>query len=354
MSFTSKIMASFVLASFLIVGCRQTGPVPVTAVTPTDPTKLPDPATATLVLPTATLLPPTVVPSPTAVAAPDFSSSGAIVFASDIEGDTEIYLMPVPDESESTIDEWLRLTDNHHSDFGPAWSPDGRQIAFISERGGSPNIYVLNVAEVLQNAAGSAPQRLTNTVATDVAWSADGTQIAFASEQDGDVEIFVINVDGTNERQLTDNDTEDVNPAWSPDNEKILFASRRDGRYQEIYVMNSDGSSQQRLTDNDANDYAPAWSPDGTQIAFTFDVAGDPEIFVMNADGSDRQQITDHPNAMDWWPSWSPDGRQIVFCALDQANFENLHDIYVVNADGSNMRQLTNDTADTWWPDWGP
>ena len=120
---------------------------------------------------------------------------------------------------------------------------------------------------------------------------ASGDLIAFNSDRDVDVEIFVMNADGTEVRQLTDNDDYDNHPAWSPDGERIAFISTRDGDY-EIFVMNADGTEVRQLTDDDARDFEPLWSPNGERIAFQSDRGGAHwfvgwDIFVMNADGAD-------------------------------------------------------------------
>ena len=137
------------------------------------------------------------------------------------------------------------------------------------------------------NADGSGVTRLTDNDADDwsPAWSPDGRRIAFDSNRDGDFEIYVMNADGSGVTRLTDNDADDWSPAWSPDGRRIAFDSDRDGDF-EIYVMNADGSGVTRLTDNDADDWSPAWSPDGRRIAFDSNRDGDFEIYVMNADGS--------------------------------------------------------------------
>ena len=115
-----------------------------------------------------------------------------------------------------------------------------------------------------------------------------GDRIAFISDRDGNHEIFVMNADGTEVRQLTDNDSEEGFPSWSPDGKQIAFVSYRDGEF-EIFVMNADGTEERQLTDNDSDSDStfPSWSPDGKRIAFSSDRYGEDAIFVMNADGTD-------------------------------------------------------------------
>ena len=172
-----------------------------------------------------------------------------------------------------------RLTVHDAFDSGPDWSPDGRRIAFASDRDGSFEVYVMN-------ADGSGVTRLTKNDAVDVSptWSPDGRRIAFSSTRDGSFEIYVMNADGSGVTRLTVNDAYDVYPAWSPDGRHIAFDSDRDGN-REIYVMNADGSGVTRLTDHGADDFTPAWSPDGLRIAFTSGSGGNTEIYVMDGSG---------------------------------------------------------------------
>ncbi len=132
--------------------------------------------------------------------------------------------------------------------------------------------------------------RLTNNNAWDAgpAWSPDGKRIAFCSNRDGKSEIYMMNSDGSDVKRLTNNLSEDFGPVWSPDGNKLLFDSERDGN-KEIYVMDADGGNQIRLTRNNATDSATSWSPDGSQIAFAsnrVDGSYNYDIYVMNADGS--------------------------------------------------------------------
>ena len=132
----------------------------------------------------------------------------------------------------------------------PAWSPDGQMIAFafrcrprcgLNPGVGEP-IYVVK-------ADGSRLRNLTPKpigAYADPAWSPDGRKIAFVSDRNGNSEVYVMNANGKGQRNLTRNPAFDADPAWSPDGGKIAFASNRDGKYG-VYVMNAEGSGQRRL-----------------------------------------------------------------------------------------------------------
>ena len=270
-----------------------------------------------------------------------------IAFASNRDGNSEIYVMNADGTNQR------RLTNHPKNDWSPSWSPDGKRIAFMSDRDGhahpihdwrSPTseIYVMD-------ANGGNQQNLTNDPHGDrsPSWSPDGKHIVFETDRDNNSEIYVMNADGTNQRRLTNNRTEDRYPAWSPDGERIAFSARREGHVvhnldstYEIYVMDVDGENQQRLTENRNNDWRPSWSPDGKRIAFSSDRKGDLanfEIYVMDADGGNQQKLTNH-RAWDGSPSWSPNGERIVFWSERDEKSE----IYVMDANGGNLQNLTN------------
>ena len=277
-----------------------------------------------------------------------------IAFVSDRDRNKEIYLMDDDGKNQRN------LTNHPDWDASPSWSPNGTRIAFISDRDGHvPKGRVWSNFEIyVMDADGGNQQNLTNDPHDDSSpsWSPDGKRIAFVSDRDRllDIhgfptfEIYVMDADGENPQNLTNNRVEDWDPSWSPDGKRIVFISYRDGHFigdfelitSEIYVMDVDGGNQQRLTENRKNDSSPAWSPDGTRIVFSADRKGDfvnSEIYVMDADGGNLQRLTEN-RKNDGAPSWSPDGERIAFTSEREGNYE----IYVMDTDGGNQQKLTN------------
>ena len=244
----------------------------------------------------------------------------------------------------------LRLARNGSA---PAWSPDGRTIAFFS----GAKIY-------LMNADGSEHRPLTRPLTAghkrSLAWSPDGRKLAFLN--DGDCRqfcfnLYVVGSDGSGLRNLTSRLGADAgpgagpasDPAWSPDGRKLAFVRLNAGLGAPIYVVEADGSGLRRLAHNPALDAAPTWSPDGRKLAFVSERDGNSEVYVMSANGSGQRNLTRDP-AFDGDPAWSPDGRSIAFRSTREGNTE----VYIMNADGSGQRNLTRSPANEGWFAWQP
>jgi TolB protein len=236
----------------------------------------------------------------------------------------------------------------------PAWSPDGRKLAFSSSRATGAN-RGMGASVAIMNADGSHQLVLAAGDAPD--WSRDGESIAFSRGG----QIWVMRADGADLRQVTQSSAFKAGPSWSNDGTRMAFIRMLDpqspnGPRPTIGIVNADGSTERILTPpgrvnvriepdgtrtvletaDDAN--APAWSPVDDTIAFWSGIEQQyGQVWVIKADGSGGRQLTDDPthrNSDD--PSWSPDGRQILFGTGRGGRVE----LWVMNADGSGQRRL--------------
>ncbi|MDQ2731258.1 MAG: hypothetical protein M3Y56_06330 [Armatimonadota bacterium] len=185
---------------------------------------------------------------------------------------------------------------NHADGWEPAWSPDGKRIAFARKDGETVWIYITSVD-------GSTYGRVTAD-AGQPAWSPDGKKLAVVKWINGRAQIFTVNVDGSYPAQLTNLPYDSEYPAWAPDGNSILFTSNRDAWNWQIYTMKPDGSNQRRISSNIAPDFFASWSPDGKQIAFRSDADGGTHVYIMNADGSGRTRVGASTSS-DERPAWS-------------------------------------------------
>jgi Tol biopolymer transport system component len=191
------------------------------------------------------------------------------------------------------------------------------QIAFASSRAGMPEIF-------LMNSDGSNQRQITNISdgACQPDWSPDGKQIVFISpcldRQDmyRGSSLFIINADGSGLTALaTTAEGGDFDPAWSPDGKRIAFTSLRDG-YPQIYVLNPADGSVTNLTNTSKDREArqPSWSPTGTQIVYTVKRMELSQIWVMSDTGRGQTQLVRSGDENhDFLPVWSPDGQVVLF-----------------------------------------
>jgi Tol biopolymer transport system component len=315
--------------------------------------------------------------------------NGKLVFSSDRHNSgLNIWTINADGSSPTRLTSGKARTTNlpafaHVYEDSPRWSPDGTQVAFISNRNAVFGLYVMD-------ADGGNVRLVTDKILNPsrVAWSPDAQTIAMVSQtitfdNPPSSDIYLVRVNDGTLTKLTGNTRLNLDPAWSPDGRQILFSSNRDddGR-DKLWVMNADGSNQKRLTDvhNSTNlifyeDMTPSWSPDGTKILFTGmrDFNGTrncfsincAELFVMNADGTNDFAITNDPNRGGVFqnPRWSPDGTKLVTSLLlgtigdVRASIDRGRAIIVMNADGSNPVNISNRTDHAFFdvsPDWQP
>jgi TolB protein len=259
---------------------------------------------------------------------------------------SEIYVMR-PDGSGRR-----QLTQNAVLDNDPDWSPDGRQIVFISAVDSLPGAPARRRDVYVMNADGSGTHRLFQAAdgpgATHPRWSPDGSRISFDSFDAtmGGFQPYVMNNDGSNVKLVRAMPGENFGLEWSPDGTRFLFLSNRAPRFVwTMYVMPTDGASDQQLSGNAACasnlGRAAQWSPDGSSIAFSCATSLGSWISTMRADGTALAIVT-IPTTEDFGPVWSPDGAQIAFASNPGSVGGNpVSQVYLINAAGGSVSQIT-------------
>lgn len=175
----------------------------------------------------------------------DMNAAGDVVFSSSFEGTSNIYLL----KADGAL---TRLTKSSSIDVSPAFSPDASRIAYVSDRGGSPQIYIMD-------AKGYNTSRLSfgGGYNTSPAWSPDGERVVFSGRYQGQNQIFVAGTDGSELYMLTTKGNNE-DPCFSSDGRFIAFSSDRGGR-KAVYIMRANGEAQKRITPPGVNAYGPKW-----------------------------------------------------------------------------------------------
>ncbi len=178
-------------------------------------------------------------------------------------------------------------------------------------------------------------------------WSPDGKRVAFISDRSGTPNLYVMDADGNNVRRLVDSKSVCYMPSWrtTKNGERIVFGMH--GERAEMASISPDGSDLIVL----GAGHDPAISPDGTRIVYTGDVPGGVSVFVMDLDGKNKVRVVRETSAVGaTFPNWSPDGKEIVYSFPVGKALE----LFVIGADGSNNRQLTHLGKISTPADWSP
>jgi dipeptidyl aminopeptidase/acylaminoacyl peptidase len=262
-----------------------------------------------------------------------------------------------------------RIGGDKDSGGAPLFSPDGKWLAFAGRQGENSGLFLAHSDG--SDVAFLAPWKGTNSplpgAGKEFAWSPDGKQLAFisstpgteAADAGGDpmvitrylykpdagegmtrfndnqrLHIFTVDVATKQVRQLTQGDTDEHSIDWSPDGKVILFASNREPNQDEffnydVFVLQLADNTIRRLTATEYNEYEPLWSPDGKHIVYRGTRRGvtdrettmeDTHVWVMNADGSDRREIGAVVDNRQGAPQWAPDGRSVLFTVQERGS----------------------------------
>ena len=226
--------------------------------------------------------------------------------------------------------------------ISPAWSPNGKRIAYVSFQNKKPIVYVQDVEVPKQNVV--ANFKGSNSAP---AWAPDGAKLAVALSRDGNSQLYLINPDGSNPRRLSNSGGIDTEPNFSRDGQWLYFTSDRGGSPQ-IYRMPAAGGEAQRVTFEGSYNVSPRVSPDGKSLAYIMRNGGKFQAALLDLNTRQIQVLTD--SEFDESPSFAPNGRQILLATVIGGRGV----LSAVSSDGRVKQRLTLSAGDVREPAWGP
>jgi Tol biopolymer transport system component len=300
---------------------------------------------------------------------------------------TRLWVLGLEDEESFVV------TDGLANDWSPSWSSDGRTLYFVSDRGGSMDLWHQPLG--LDGTPEGNPKPVTVGIGMRRAvFSPDGTKLVYSkgrsvgnlwrvpifsdrpatwadavqltfdeayieavdispdgerllvdSDRAGNPDIWMLSAEGGELQQLTLDTAPEWGPKWSPDGEEFAFYAYRNGN-RDIWIKPAGIGPARRITHHEAEDMYPAWSPDGRELAFHSDRGGQNwDIWIISAEGGEARRVTEHPSE-DFFAQWSSDGEWLLF----HSNRTGDH-LWLVPASGGEPEQLTEGPSG-WGPRW--
>jgi dipeptidyl aminopeptidase/acylaminoacyl peptidase len=259
-------------------------------------------------------------------------------------GDQNVWLIRKPDELGE------RLAPGKGRDREPSWSPDGKNIVFVSDRGGSPHLYIAEPGA-------PEPRPVTSHQGEDRTprWSPDGERIAFLSRRLGSEtgwDVWVVPARGGTPQPLSKDPLDEEDPRWSPDGKRLAFTFRG-GRHvdRRIGVASVEGTESRPLLPEgwDGDCHSPRWSPDGKRLAFVSDHGGRKALFLVSAEGGEPEPVTKSEHE-ETDPAWRADGSAIAHVSNQDGN---LH-LAVTSLETRTTRRITRGAGVHREPRWAP
>lgn len=269
--------------------------------------------------------------------------AGEILFQSDREGPTRLFILDVAKAVQRRVG-----TPGPWADEEPAWSHDGRRIAFGSTRAGGDNIDIW-----VMDADGSNPIRLTDHAAPeqDPAWAPDGKSIFFTAERDGRGEIYRVWLADKRVERITAGIDRAIMPAVSPDGRYLAYAAQTIMSFQVHLVDLTNGARRQVTSGGGA--CRPAFSPDSQEVAFVR-LDRDPSRLEAARETGTRVILQD-PKLWSYYPDYSPDGRYLAFSVSPQHHQGEDWDLAVMDLQNpGKFSKLTSGPGNDRYPDWRP
>ncbi len=228
--------------------------------------------------------------------------------------------------------------------ISPAWSPDGKQLAYVSFEKQKAVVYV-------QDTSSGARRELANFRGSNSApaWSPDGQTLALTLSRENGSQLYLMDRSGANVRRLTNSNAIDTEPAFAPDGRTIYFVSDRGGSPQ-IYRTGVGGGNAERITFGGSYNISPAISPDGRTLAYISRQGGAFRLHTLDLAGSGAQPVALTDTSDDESPSFAPNGRLIIYASRAQGR-----DVLMTTTlDGKIKARLVSSNVDVREPVWGP
>ncbi len=226
--------------------------------------------------------------------------------------------------------------------MSPAWSPDGRRIAYVSFENKRAAIYVQDLASGRRDLVASHPG-----INGSPAFSPDGSRLAMTLSKDGNPEIYALNLLSRELVRLTDHFGIDTEAAWSPDGQEIIFTSDRGGSPQ-IYRMSSGGGPAQRVSSEGDYNARASYSPDGRSIVLVTRTGGRFRIGLLDLDRGFTRLLSN--GSLDESPSFAPNGGMVIYATIQNGRGI----LAVTSIDGGGNQRLSQDSGEVREPAWSP